>query len=117
MDYLQGTRPDEAYEKWKADWKPPVPRPKALPGKVIIEFSPFGTRSELWRPEEASNNAIVVCDGHEFRPSREGYLPAGTEIIFTGTDGINFDFDGRALCVVPKAEVELMVEKQRRTAA
>ncbi len=117
MDYSQGTRPDEAYEAWKANWKPPQVRPKALPGKVIVEFAPFGNRGDLWRPEQASNNAIVVCDGYEFQAHREGYLPMGTEIIYTGTDGVGFAYEDRTLFVLPKKDVEMMVENQRRAAA
>jgi len=117
MDYQQGSKPDEAYEKWKSNWIPPVPRPKAIPGFVIVEFAPFGNRGDLWRPEEASNNAMVVCDGYEFRPHRFGYLPAGTEVIYTGTSGDNFEFQGRTLCRLPKAELEIMVENERRKVA
>jgi len=112
LDYTLGTKPDGAYETWRDTWTPPLPRPVALPGKAIVEFSPFGTRGTLWTPERASNNAMVVSDGYEGRPSREGFLPCGTEICYTGTEGTFFTYEGRRLCAVPKAEVEMYFPKE-----
>lgn len=108
-DVLKARKP---YDDWKATWKPPTPRPMALPGKVIVEFSPHAHHGEIWTPERESNNAKVVFDGHEHptRTSRYGYLPCGTEIAYTGIDGTYFEYEGRRLCVIPKDDIELLVE-------
>lgn len=111
-DYTLGAAPDEHYEKWKREWQPPVPRPRALPGKVIVEFSPYAHRGVLWTPEKASNNAMVISDGYEDRFHREGFIPCGTEIGYTGTEGDAFQYQGRTLMVVPKAEIEMYFPKE-----
>lgn len=111
MKFTTLTKPDAEYEAWRAGWTPPHPRPRALPGKVIVEFGPFGTRGSIICPEEASNNAMVVSDGYEGRYHPEGYLPCGTEIVYTGTEGESFRLQGRTFMVVPKPEIEMHVLK------
>lgn len=111
-DYTLSEKPDGAYETWRDTWKPPVPRPMALPGKLIVEFSPYGIRGTIWTPERASNNAMVVSDGYENGGSREGFLPPGVEIGYTGTDGDFFKYHGRRLCVIPKEQVEMYFPRE-----
>lgn len=97
------------YHDWKKNWAPPEPRPQAMPGKLFVEFSPHAHHGALWTPEKESSNAIVVSDGHELRPSREGYIPAGTEICYTGSQGTYFEHKGRRLCSIPKDRVEMII--------
>lgn len=100
------------YENWRANWQPPLPRPMAMPGKLMVEFAPHAQHGALWTPEKESSNAMVVSDGHELRPGREGYIPAGTEICYTGKEGTYFERDGRRLCVIPKAGVEMIIPRE-----
>lgn len=102
----------QPYEAWKKNWEPPVPRPQALPGKVFVEFAPHAQYGNLWTPEKESSNAMVVSDGHELRPGREGYLPAGTEIGYTSREGTYFEFGGRRLCCIPKKEIQMVFPKE-----
>ncbi len=101
--------PDAPYEEWRENWQWEGPRPLALPGKLIVEFSPAANHGRFWTPERESFNAIVVSDGMGGRPSRDGYIPFGQEIGYTGTEGTYFEFNGRRLCVINKAEVEMLV--------
>lgn len=112
MKFSQAVAPDSEYHDWKNKWTPPEPRPRAIPGYVIVEFSPFGTPGPIYRPEGASNNAFVVADGYEGRPHREGYLPVGMEVAYTGTDGDNFTYQGRVLCRVKRDELEMFFPKE-----
>jgi hypothetical protein len=98
------------YEDWKKNWQPPVPRPMAMPGKVMVEFAPHAHHGEIWTPEKESNNAMVVSDGNELKPSRDGYIPAGTEVCYTGKTGTYFEHGGRRLCVIPKQDIEMVLE-------
>jgi len=110
MSFAQAIgKPDTEYENWRDNWKPPLPLPIAIPGKVIVEFSPYGNSGSFWLPEEATNNAMIVYDGHMKSNYREGYIPTGQEICYTGTQGTYFEYEGRRLCVVPKCEIELLV--------
>ncbi len=102
-------KPSNAYEDWRKDWKPPLPLPVAILGKVIVEFSPFANEGQLWLPEQESNNAMVVHDGHSGGNYRCGFIPTGQEICYTGTTGTYFEYGGRRLCVLRKADIELLV--------
>lgn len=112
MKFTAADKPDAEYEAWIAGWRPPEPRPRALPGWAILEFAPYGTRGRILTPEEASNNAMMVSDGYELRGHREGFVPCGTEVIYTGTEGNAFQLGGRTFMRVPKAEVEMYVPKK-----
>lgn len=101
------------YEEWRKTWEPPVPRPQAMPGKLIVEFAPHAHYGLIITPERESNNAMVVSDGHELRTSREGFIPAGTEVCYTGAAGVYFERDGRRLCVIPKDQVEMIVTQEK----
>lgn len=100
------------YEDWKQGWTPPLPRPQAMPGKVFVEFAPHAHHGSLWTPEKESSNAMVVSDGHELRQGRQGYIPAGTEICYTGSAGTYFEIQGRRLCCIPKDGIELILPKE-----
>lgn len=110
--------PDCAYEQFIANWQPPATPIHALPGWAIIEFAPFGNRGTIFQPEEASNNAMVVHDGYDPVAGRahfghcEGFLKAGTEVIYTGTQGTKIEWEGRKFMRVPKREIELYVPKK-----
>ncbi len=113
MTFPAGIVGDQEYTDWKANWQPPKVRPKALPGYVILEFSPFGTPGAIIRPEMASNNAFVVSDGWEGRFHREGFIHSGTEVAYTGTGGDNFTWEDRIFCRVKKDDVELYFPKEQ----
>jgi hypothetical protein len=113
MTFPAGTQADGQYESWKANWQPPKQKPRALPGFVILEFSPFGTPGVIIRPEQASNNAFVVSDGYEGRHHREGFLTTGMEVAYTGTGGDNFTWEERTFCRVKKEDVELYFPKEQ----
>lgn len=100
------------YHAWKKDWKPPVPRPQAMPGKCIVEFAPHAHHGALWTPERESSNAMVVSDGHELRYNRYGFIPPGTEICYTKAQGTYFEHEGRRLCVIPKDGIEMILPKE-----
>ncbi len=102
-------KPESAYDEWRKDWKPPLPLPIAIPGKVIVEFSPFANTGRFWLPERETNNAKVVHDGHQGGNYRCGHIPTGQEICYVGTSGTYFDYEGRRLCVIQKSEIELLV--------
>jgi hypothetical protein len=104
--------PDAEYEQWKANWQPPARPLKAIFGFAIVEFSPYGNRGAIFTPEEASNNAMVVSDGNEGQPTREGFLPQGTEVIYVGTAGSSFTLGDRTFMRVPRAEIEMYVPKE-----
>jgi hypothetical protein len=111
MKFSDAAAPDTEVEEFFARWECPAPRPRALPGKIIVEFGPPGTRGTIFQPEKGSNsnNAMVVSDGNETRASREGFLPAGTQVIYTGPAGTNFEYQGRTLTVLSRKLVELYV--------
>jgi hypothetical protein len=102
MNYIEGEKPNSAYEEWKNNWHPPRSRPFALYGRVIVEFAPYGTESFLWKPEEASFNAKVIDDS-------TGELTPGTEIVLEANEGEQFEWEGRTLTVVEKSDVLLLV--------
>lgn len=118
LTFTAAATPDTAYEAWRANWTPPEPRPMALPGWALIEFSPYGNRGAIFTPEEASNNAIIVSDGYEPRAGREaffdaeGWLECGTEVIYVGTAGTAIQYGGRTLMRVPRKEIEMYVPKE-----
>lgn len=112
FQFTAAATPDAEYENWIANWKPPTPCPKALPGWAILEFSPYGSRGAIFTPEEASNNAMVVSDGNQIRPTREGFLPQGTEVVYVGTAGSSFLIGERVFMRVPRAEIEMYVPRK-----
>lgn len=118
MTFTAAERPDQAFEDFVDNWTPPNPRPIALPGRIIVEFAPAGNRGAIFLPEGQRNNAMVVSDGYEpsernvSRGHREGYLPCGTQVVYTGPEGTNITYQGRVLTVLPKAKVELYVPKE-----
>lgn len=118
MTFTAAARPDEAFEVFVDNWTPPSPRPIALPGKIIVEFCPAGNRGSIFCPEHQRNNAMVVSDGYEpsernqTRGHREGHLPCGTQVVYTGPGGANIPYQGRVLTVLPKVKVELYVPEE-----
>lgn len=107
-------QPREAYDKWKSEeWQPPIPRPMAMPGKLIVEFAPPAQHGALWTADanEESNNARVVSDGDKDhgRFCKFGYLPVGSEIGYTEKEGTYFEHEGRRLCVIPKTKVAMLM--------
>lgn len=104
--YLEGSSPNDAYETWKREWKPPERVPQSMPGWCIVEFGPFGFNSpdgsNLWVPEDVSCNAMMVSDY-----TRE--VPCGMEVAVLDEEGTYFEWEGRRLCRVHKSSVEMVV--------
>ncbi len=100
--------PNAPYLKWKKNWEPPLPRPVAPRGWVIVEFAPPSNTGSFFMPETESNNAMVVSDGYEGIPNRYGYLPAGTEICYMSVDGEQFEYKGRTLTRIKKSDIEMI---------
>lgn len=100
--------PIAAYENWKKNWKPPVPRPIAMRGMVLVEFAPSSNSGTIFMPEEESNNAMVICDGYEGIPNRYGHLQPGTEICYTGVEGEIFEYQGRKITRLKKQDIEMV---------
>jgi len=99
MNYLQGATPDEAYETWKREWKPPATTIRVRRGMVLLEFGPFGTSGIMWVPDKgASYNAKVICDS-------TGELSQGTEVCLEGDESDGFILDGRQVFLVPKSSI------------
>jgi len=92
----------------------------AMPGKLIVEFAPPAQHGTLWTADanEESNNARVVSDGDADHGKwcRYGNLPVGTEIGYTDQDGTYFEHSGRRLCVISKAKVQMIMEKEKQMA-
>lgn len=110
--------PDYEYEEAQKNWTPPSPRLVALPGFIILEELPSGSRGAIFEPEEATNNFKVIHDGYEPRegrpafgnPDGSGYLPCGVEAIYTGSEDLpRFQHSGRTYLRVPREFVELVV--------
>lgn len=99
MNYLDGSRPDEAYETWKKNWSPPNTNISVRRGMVLVEFGPFGTSGDLWVPERgASYNAKVIFDS-------TGELKQGVEVALEGNDAEGFRLDGRQVFLVKKDDI------------
>ena len=103
MNYVNGAESQKQYEAWKADWTPPANPPRAIGDRVIVEFSPYVTTSNLCVPEAASYQAIVVHDSY-------GELPAGQEVMMLALDGIEFTHSGRRLTVVKYSDIMGIIE-------
>lgn len=110
--FTEAATPDCAYERFIAEWKPPQTPIIAMPNWAIIEFAPYGNRGRIFQPEDASNNAVVVSDGWVNRYHAEGFLPQGTEVVYTGTQGTAFEREGRHFMRVPRAEIEMYIPKE-----
>lgn len=98
MNYLDGSRPDEAYETWKKNWTPPRSDIRVRRGMVLVEFGPYGNSGAIWTPEKTSFNAKVICDS-------TGELSQGAEVALEGDDSDGFMLDGRKVYLVPKSSI------------
>ncbi len=108
--FATGKTPESAYEDWRKSWVPPLPIPMAIRGMVLVEFSPPANSGRFFMPEEhISNNAKVIHDGDDGHATREGYLPVGTEICYTGTAGECFVYRGRTITRLKKRDIEMIV--------